>query len=117
MHGYYLYISQVRSEYGCVNYLPKMNDKDLYHLRQELAVEGTMENWRESYPLQRHDIVEWIEKGGKLQTLLDKWPLLGDPQYLFEHFQLLMGFSIVSVSENIMEVTAEQLVQFWTFKR
>ena len=76
---------QIRSTYGTVNYRPTVTEEELEKIkliRRELQVapnndaqEDYLELFLESYPLQRQDIVTWIEEGGEIAGLLGLWPL------------------------------------------
>ena len=104
----------MRKTYGCINYLPLVeNEEAVRRTSEELAITGDLQQFRDTFPIQRQDIVQWVERSGSLRSLLDKWPLFRQPTYFLAHFECLVGFSATEKADGFLETAAEQLLQYW----
>jgi hypothetical protein len=109
-------------EYGCINFRPQLvigidNDTPKIILLSEFCKKNKnyvllKENMDLTYPLQRLDIINYIEREKGYNDFLDVWPVFEDHQLLNLHFQTLMGFSAKVSFEAHFEQVASFVVQY-----
>jgi hypothetical protein len=69
-----------------------------------------------SFPLQRNDILKWLQNFQTVETLLIDWPLLGSNKGVLEHFKLLTGFHIIDRMKEHLEEVARETVDYFLEK-
>jgi hypothetical protein len=65
-----------------------------------------------TYASQRMTINEGNEAGTHLSDILEKWPYLKKPEFLFEHFHELMGFDLMTKLDDALRRKAGDIMNY-----
>jgi hypothetical protein len=107
--------------YGCLSWQPAMpeGDNDELHDRMRLELLSLLETngdpckmkdlMKTTYSLQRRV----INLGMPIAQIFEQWPLLDEPEYLFDHFRQLTGVDIASLLPATMHGKAHQIYNYF----